>query len=59
MGIIDRAPSRAAAVVQGLERDRLRRASEHDAEILADAGPDPDMDALAAFAAGTPLHDLG
>ncbi|MBY8855569.1 antitoxin [Nocardia sp. CA2R105] len=53
------APSRAAIVAQALERDRLRRAAERDAEILAAAGVDPDMDALARFAADTPLDDLG
>lgn len=53
------APSRAAIVAQALERDRLRRAAERDAEILAAAGADPDMDALARFAADTPLDDLG
>ncbi|WP_280264991.1 antitoxin [Nocardia wallacei] len=53
------APSRAAIVTQALERDRLRRAAERDAEILAAAGTDPDMDALARFAADTPLDDLG
>lgn len=53
------APSRAAIVAQALERDRLRRAAERDAEILAAAGADSDMDALARFAADTPLDDLG
>ncbi|WP_067674685.1 antitoxin [Nocardia miyunensis] len=52
------ASSRAAIVAQALERDRLRRAAERDAEILARAGGDPDMDGLARFAADTPLDDL-
>jgi Arc/MetJ-type ribon-helix-helix transcriptional regulator len=49
------ARSRAAVVTRSLERDRRRRLAEQDAAILARAGADGDMDALAAAAAGTPL----
>jgi antitoxin MazE3 len=47
-----RQPSRAAVVVNALERERRRAAAARDAEILATAGPDPDLDGLADFAAG-------
>jgi Arc/MetJ-type ribon-helix-helix transcriptional regulator len=44
--------SRAAVVTRALERDRRRTVAERDAEILASHGPDPDLAALAAHAAG-------
>ncbi|WP_280434365.1 antitoxin [Nocardia carnea] len=52
------APSRAAIIEQALERDRLRRTAERDAAILAGALVDDDMDALATYAASTPMDDL-
>ncbi|WP_181696627.1 antitoxin [Nocardia sp. GTS18] len=53
------APSRAAVIEQALERDRLRRAAERDAEILAGlrAEADKDMNALATYAAGVGMDD--
>jgi len=55
-----RARSRAAVIAEALERDRLRRAAERDADILraSRAEPDPDMDALARFAAAVPMDDI-
>ncbi|MFR9750798.1 antitoxin [Nocardia sp. 004] len=52
------APSRAAVIEQALERDRLRRAAERDAEILAATPVDDDMNALATYNADTPMDDL-
>ena len=52
------APSRAAVVEQALAREIRRRIAARDAEILAAAGPDRDLDGLADYAAGTPM-DLG
>lgn len=46
-------PSRAAVVTRALERERRRALAERDAQILARSGPDPDLEALAAFAAPT------
>ncbi len=43
--------SRAAVVTRALERERRRTVAQRDAEILADAGPDRDLDDLAGFAA--------
>ena len=48
-------PSRAAVVSRALERERRRWIAERDAAILASGGTDPDLDAVAAFAASTPL----
>jgi Arc/MetJ-type ribon-helix-helix transcriptional regulator len=45
-------PSRAAVVTKALERERRRAAAARDAEVLAVSGPDPDLTALAEFAAG-------
>lgn len=52
------APSRAAVVAAAVERERRREIAEQDAMILAQANSRDDLDALAAFAAGTPLDDL-
>lgn len=52
------AGSRAAVVSRALERDRRRRVAERDAAILSRQEPDPDLEALAKFAAGIPLEDL-
>jgi Arc/MetJ-type ribon-helix-helix transcriptional regulator len=52
------ASSRAAVVSRALERERRRKVAERDAAILAQQKHDPDMDALAAFAATTPIADL-
>jgi Arc/MetJ-type ribon-helix-helix transcriptional regulator len=45
-------PSRAAVVTQALQRERRRVAAARDAKVLAASGPDPDLAALAEFAAG-------
>lgn len=45
-------PSRAAVVTKALERERRRIVAARDAKVLEAAGPDPDLAALAAFAAG-------
>ena len=50
-----RQPSRAAVVARALERERRRIVAEHDAEILAASGADPELVGLAEHAAGTPL----
>lgn len=52
------ASSRAAVVARAVDRERRREIAERDAAILAKAGPDPEFDKLAAFAATTPLPDL-
>lgn len=44
--------SRAAVVGRALERERRRMIAARDAEILARAGPDPELDALAEHALG-------
>ncbi|HTR73140.1 MAG TPA: ribbon-helix-helix domain-containing protein [Solirubrobacteraceae bacterium] len=46
--------SRAAVVRKALERERRRARAERDAEILAGAGPDPELAGLAEHAAGLP-----
>jgi Arc/MetJ-type ribon-helix-helix transcriptional regulator len=46
--------SRASVVRRALERERRRMLAERDAEILARAGPDPELAGLAEYAA--PLH---
>lgn len=43
--------SRAAVVTRALERERRRIVATRDAEILAAAGPDPDLEGLASYAA--------
>ncbi len=55
---VGHAVSRAAVIEQALERDRLRRAAERDAEILAGLHTDADMDSLAAYTANVPMDDL-
>lgn len=49
------AKSRAVVVGRALERERRREVAARDAAILARAGDDDDMDALAAHVARTPL----
>jgi len=44
--------SRAAVVSKALERERRRAIAERDAEILAQAGPDPGLAGLAEHALG-------
>lgn len=52
------APSRAAVVERAVAREIRRRTAARDAEILAAAGSDADLDALADYAAGTRM-DIG
>lgn len=52
------AGSRADAMTQALRRERRRQIAARDAEILAQAGSDGDLDALAEYAARVPLADL-
>lgn len=47
--------SRAAVVTRALERERRRLAAARDAEILASAGSDPELEGLAEHAARVPL----
>jgi Arc/MetJ-type ribon-helix-helix transcriptional regulator len=47
--------SRAAVVTQALERERRRAIAERDAEILAGAGPDPELAGLAEHLARRPI----
>lgn len=49
------ARSRAAVVLRALERERRRRLAERDAEILAAAGGQPDLDELAGHCAHSAL----
>jgi len=49
--------SRATVVARALERERRRLIATRDAEILAATGSDPDLHALAEYAA-TLGHDL-
>lgn len=42
--------SRAAVVARALERERRRMIAARDAEVLAQAGPDHELDALAGHA---------
>jgi len=46
-----RAPSRASVIERALAREFRRLIAERDAAILAESGPDSDMDSLAAYAA--------
>jgi Arc/MetJ-type ribon-helix-helix transcriptional regulator len=46
--------SRAAVVTRALERERRRALAERDAQILARAGPDPELAGLAEYAARLP-----
>jgi Arc/MetJ-type ribon-helix-helix transcriptional regulator len=50
-----RATSRASVIERALAREFRRQIAARDAAILAEAGPDPDMDSLADYAAGAPL----
>jgi Arc/MetJ-type ribon-helix-helix transcriptional regulator len=52
-----RAPSRAAVVTRALQRERRRMIAARDAEILTQAGTDPELDAVAAHAAGLAIDD--
>ena len=49
------APSRASVVERALAREFRRLSAARDAAILAAAGPDPDMDSLADYAARAPM----
>jgi Arc/MetJ-type ribon-helix-helix transcriptional regulator len=49
------APSRASVVERALAREFRRQIAARDAAILAKAGPDPDMDSLADYAAHASL----
>ena len=46
--------SRASVVAQALERERRRVIATRDAEILAQTGPDAELEGLAEHAAGFP-----
>ncbi len=46
------APSRAAVVLRALKREIRIQIAARDADILARLRADPEMDSLAAFAAG-------
>jgi Arc/MetJ-type ribon-helix-helix transcriptional regulator len=52
------ASSRAAVVARAVDRERRRQVAARDAAILAQAGPDHDLDGLAAYAARTRMDDL-
>ena len=47
--------SRAAVVTRALERERRRTIAARDAEILASAGPDADLAALADHSVRVPV----
>jgi Arc/MetJ-type ribon-helix-helix transcriptional regulator len=49
------APSRASVIERALAREFRRLLAERDAAILAAQGADPDMDALAEYAAAAEL----
>jgi Arc/MetJ-type ribon-helix-helix transcriptional regulator len=49
--------SRAAVVTRALERERRRAVASRDADILARTGPDPELDGLADYIAGTSIDD--
>jgi Arc/MetJ-type ribon-helix-helix transcriptional regulator len=49
------AASRASVVERALAREFRRQIAARDAAILAAAGPDPDLDQLAGYAAQAPL----
>ncbi len=53
-----RATSRASVVARALDRERRREIAARDAAILARTGTEADLDALAEYAARTPLDDL-
>jgi Arc/MetJ-type ribon-helix-helix transcriptional regulator len=50
-----RASSRASVIERALAREFRRQIAARDAAILAETGPDPDMDGLADYAAHTPM----
>jgi predicted transcriptional regulator len=50
-----RAPSRASVIERALAREFRRLAAERDAAILAELGPDAEMDGLAEYAASTEM----
>jgi Arc/MetJ-type ribon-helix-helix transcriptional regulator len=52
------AASRAAVVTDALRREMRHAAAERDIKIYAEHGSDPDLLALAEFAAKTPLVGL-
>jgi Arc/MetJ-type ribon-helix-helix transcriptional regulator len=47
--------SRAEVVTRALERERRRMIAAHDAKILAESGPDSDLEALAGHVTGGPI----
>ena len=49
------APSRASVIERALAREFRRLIAAKDAAILAEAGPDPDMDRLAEYGARLPM----
>lgn len=49
------APSRASVIERALAREFRRLIAARDAAILAEAGPDSDMDGLAEYAAHTQM----
>lgn len=49
------AASRASVIERALAREFRRQIAARDAAILAEAGPNPDMDRLADYAARTPM----
>ena len=49
------ARSRASVIERALAREFRRLIAAKDAAILAEGGPDADMDSLAGYAAGTRL----
>ena len=49
------APSRASVVERALNREFRRLMAARDAAILAEAGPDPDMDSVAGYAVSAPM----
>ena len=51
------AGSRATVVTRALERERRRMVAMLDAQILAAAGPDPELEGLAGYAAGVRVVD--
>jgi Arc/MetJ-type ribon-helix-helix transcriptional regulator len=53
-----KAPSRASVIERALAREFRRLIAARDAEILAEAGSDPDMDSLAEYAAHLEM-DIG
>ena len=47
--------SRASVIERALAREFRRQIAARDAAILAEAGPDLDLDSLADYAAHTPM----